>query len=132
MTLLFPAAVRGARLEPTTSQAWEDYVNPASLRMQPRLSPGQCFLWVDDARCKDLYQPSVIDSTAIATAGEKDRFSMLLLNKSLLLKTALDADYESLYFKVDDRRAYSLERTTRVQEIEEYGSPAQRVLLEGG
>ncbi len=154
--------------------------------MQQRLSPGQCFLWVDDApgrlasvrageiivspvgphvpkkvpsglihdwvgavfipnvslndvrqvvrdyaRYKDLYQPSVIDSKVIATAGEKDRFSMLLLNKPLLLKTALDADYESLYVKLDDRRAYSLERTTRVQEIEECGSPAQRVLLEG-
>jgi len=154
--------------------------------MQRRLSPGQCFLWVDDApgrlasvrageiiaspvgprvpkkvpsglihdwvgavfiphaslndvqqvvrdyaRYKDLYQPSVIDSKVIATTDEKDRFSMLLLNKSLLLNTALDADYESLYFKVDDHRAYSIERTTRVQEIEEYGSPAQRVLQEG-
>jgi hypothetical protein len=186
MTLLGPAAASAAHLEPTTLQAWEDYVNSANARMQQRLSPGQSFLWVDEvpdrlasvrageivispvgpqvpkkvpsglihdwvgavfipnvslndvqrvvrdyARYKDLYQPSVIDSKVIATDEEKDRFSMLFLNRSLLLKTAFDADYESLYFKVDDRRAYSIERTTRVQEIEEYGSPAQRALQQG-
>jgi hypothetical protein len=85
----------------------------------------------DYGRYRDLYQPNVVDSKVIAMAEEKDRFSMSLLNQSLLLKTAFDADYESLYFKVDDRRAYSVERTTRIQEIEEYGSPAQRVLKEG-
>ncbi len=186
VTLLSPAPVRGAHLEPATSQAWEEYVNSANTRMQQRLSSGRCFLWVDEApdrvarvrageiltspvgpqvpkkvpsglihdwvgavfipnvslndvqqvvrdyaRYKDLYQPNVIDSKVISTAEEKDRFSMLLLNKSLLLKMAFDADYESSYFKVDDRRAYSIERTTRVQEIEEYGSPAQRALQEG-
>jgi hypothetical protein len=186
MTLLGPAAASAAHLEPTTSQAWEDYVNSANVRMQHRLSPGQSFLWVDEApdrlarvrageivispvgpevpkkvpsglihdwvgavfipnvslddvqqvvrdyaRYKDLYQPNVVDSKVIASAEDKDRFSMLLLNKSLLLKTAFDAEYESLYFKVDDRRAYSIERTTRVQEIEEYGSPGQRALQEG-
>jgi hypothetical protein len=32
--------------------------------------------------------------------------------------------------QVEDRRAYSVTRTTRVQEIEEYRSPAQRLLYE--
>jgi len=154
--------------------------------MQQRLSPGQCFLWVDEApdrlarvrageivvspvgpqvprkvpsglihdwvgavfipnvslndvqqvvrdyaRYKDLYQPNVVDSKVIPSAEDKDRFSMLLLNQTLLLKMAFDADYESSYFQVDDRRAYSVERTTRVQEIQEYGSPAQHALEEG-
>jgi len=186
VTLLSAPAARGAHLEPTTSQAWEDYVHAASLRMQQRLSPGQCFLWVDEApdrlarvrageivvspvgpqvprkvpsglihdwvgavfipnvslndvqqvvrdyaRYKDLYQPNVVDSKVIPSAEDKDRFSMLLLNQTLLLKMAFDADYESSYFQVDDRRAYSVERTTRVQEIQEYGSPAQHALEEG-
>jgi hypothetical protein len=85
----------------------------------------------DYARYKDLYQPGVIESKAIATAEEKDRFSMLLMNKSLLLKTALDADYESSYVQLDDRRVYSISRTTRVQQVEEYGSPDQHTLQEG-
>jgi hypothetical protein len=85
----------------------------------------------DYARYKDWYQPSVIDSKVIATGEAIDRFSMLLVNKSLFLKTAFDTDYESCYVHVDDRRRYSVFRTTRIQEIEEYGSPAQRTLREG-
>ena len=85
----------------------------------------------DYARYKEVYQPTVVDSKAIATGETKDRYSMLLMNKSLFLKTAFDSDYESCYVHVDDRRAYSVTRTTRVQEIEEYGSPAQRLLHEG-
>jgi hypothetical protein len=85
----------------------------------------------DYARYKEVYQPTVVDSKAIATGETKDRYSMLLMNKSPFLKTAFDSDYESSYVQVDDRRAYSVTRTTRVQEIEEYGSPAQRLLREG-
>jgi hypothetical protein len=85
----------------------------------------------DYGRYKELYQPTVIASKAIATSEAKDRFSMVLISTSYLLKTALDADYESCYVHVDDRRAYSVTRTTRIQEIEEYGSPNQQVLREG-
>jgi hypothetical protein len=85
----------------------------------------------DYARYKDLYKPTVIDSKVIATGKAKDRFSMLLMNKSLFRKTAYDTDFESGYVHVDDRRGYSIARTTRVQEIEEYGAPAQRILHEG-
>jgi hypothetical protein len=186
MTMLSPVAAHGAHLAPNTSQAWEEYVKSATMRMEQRLSPGETFLWVDEApdrlarvragevvvapvgpqvpqkvpsglihdwvgavfipkvslndvqqvardysRYKDLYQPSVIDSKVIALGDDKDRFSMRLLNKSVLVKMAFDADYESCSVPVDDRRAYSISRTTRVQEIEEYGSTAQHILREG-
>jgi hypothetical protein len=85
----------------------------------------------DYARYKDSYQPNVVDSKVIATSESKDRFSMLLMNKALFLKTAIDTDYESRFVTVDDRRLYSVSRTTRVQEIEEYGAPGQRALPEG-
>ncbi len=78
-----------------------------------------------------MYEPTVIDSKAIASGEARDRFSMRLAYRSLLLKTALDTDYESCYVHVDDRRAYSVSRTTRIQEIEEYGAPAQHTLQEG-
>ncbi len=85
----------------------------------------------DYAGYKDVYQPTVIDSKVIATGAAKDRFSMLLANKSLFLKTAFAADYESCYFHVDDQRVYSVSQATRIQEIDEYGAPDQRILPEG-
>jgi len=183
ITLLCPAAVHSASLEPTTLKAWEEYIDSANTRMEQRLSNGIAFLWVDEEtdrlqkvrageivvspvgpqnpkrvpsglihdwvgaafipgatlpdvlqvvrnyeQYKDLYQPSVIDSRVIDTSETKDRFSMLLIHKSTFLKTALDADYESRYVHVDDRRAYSISRATRIQEVDEYGTPAQRTL----
>ena len=77
---------------------------------------------------KDLYQPTVIESRVIETSETKDRFSMVLIHKSTFLKTALDADYETRYVHVDDRRVYSISRATRIQEVDEYGTPAQRTL----
>ena len=85
----------------------------------------------DYAHYKEFYQPAVIDSKAIATSATKDRFSMVLMNKSFFLKTALDTDYESCYVRLDDRRGYAVSRTTRIQEVEEYGSPAEHALREG-
>jgi len=85
----------------------------------------------DYGRYKEFYQPAVIDSKATATGDVKNRFSMLLMNKSFFLKTALDTDYESCYVRVDERRGYSVSRTTRIQEIEEYGAPAEHVLRVG-
>jgi hypothetical protein len=80
---------------------------------------------------KDSYQPTVVDSKTIAATRDADRFSLRLLNRSLFLKTALDADYESCFVHVDERRAYSVSQTTRVQEIDEYGAPGQHYLREG-
>lgn len=85
----------------------------------------------DYARYKDWYQPSVLDSKAISVGEDRDRYSMLLRNKSLLLKTAFTADYEACYVRLDDQRAYSIARSTRMQEIDDYDSPSQRLLPEG-
>ena len=85
----------------------------------------------DYARYKEVYQPTVVDSRTIATGGAKDRYSILLMNKSLFLKSAFDSDYETRYVQVDDRCGYSVTRTTRIQEVEEYGAPGQRLLHEG-
>jgi len=82
----------------------------------------------DYGQYKDLYQPTVVDSKVIDTDETKDHFSMLLLHKSTFLKTAFDGDFESQHVHVDDRRVYSISRTTRIQEVEDYGTPAQRSL----
>lgn len=85
----------------------------------------------DYSRYKEWYKPTVIDSRIIASDDTQDRFSMRVVAGSLFLKTKLDTDYESRYVHVDEQRVYSVSRTTRIQEIEVYGSAAQRVRREG-
>jgi hypothetical protein len=84
----------------------------------------------DYDRYKEVYRPGVIDSTSHGTDGVKDIFSMRLVNKSVVAKTALDTDCEVSYFRVDDRRMYSISNTTHIQEVDKFGTPEQRTLPE--
>jgi len=79
---------------------------------------------------KDVYQPGVIDSVSHGTDGVKDLFSMRLANKSVVAKTALDTDCEAAYFRIDDRHWYGISNTIHIQEIDKFGTPAQRILPE--
>ena len=56
---------------------------------------------------------------------------MVLVNKSFFKDTALDTEYESCFIRLDERRGYSISRSTRVQEVKEHGSPGQYLLPEG-
>jgi len=85
----------------------------------------------DYSRYKDWFQPAVVDSRLITSSEEKDRFSMVLMNKSFLSDVAVDMEYESRFVRLDDRRGYGISRSTRVQEIEKYGSTGERRLPEG-
>jgi hypothetical protein len=184
--MLLSTAAPAASLQAATSQAWEEYVESAKLRMEQRLSPANSFLWVDEvpdrlarvrrgdvvvspvgaknpkkvasglihdwigavfiphvtandvalvlrdyARYKKFYPETVIDAKAIATSETHDRFSILMTNRSFLLKTVFHADYESCRVRVDGGRRYSVSHTTRIQEIEGFGGPGQRALEVG-
>jgi hypothetical protein len=85
----------------------------------------------DYDRYKEFYAPTVIDSRVVARGNSEDRFSMVLMNKSLFLKAALDSDYQCTYVRVSNRRWYGTTESTRVQEIENYGAASQRALREG-
>ena len=82
-------------------------------------------------RYKDYYQPSVIESKTVASGDTNDEFSMRIMNKALFLKIALDADYRATYVRVDENRIYSISRTTRLQEIDEYGEAGEHAMPEG-
>ena len=84
----------------------------------------------DYDRYKEVYRPGVIDSISHGTDGVKDLFSMRLVNKSAIAKTALDTDCEASYFRVDDRRWYGVSNTTHIQEVDKFGTPQQRTLPE--
>jgi hypothetical protein len=79
---------------------------------------------------KDVYRPGVIDSMSRGTDGMKDLFSMRLVNKSVVAKTALDTDCEVSYIRVDDQHWYSISNTTHILEIDKFGTPEQRTLPE--
>jgi len=85
----------------------------------------------DYDRYKDYYQPAVVQSKTIARADANDQFTMQMMNKAFFLKTALDADYEASYVHLDERRVYSVSRTSRIQEIEEYGQAGEHRVPEG-
>jgi hypothetical protein len=79
---------------------------------------------------KEVYHPAVIDSKVVSTGTDEDRFSVLLINKEVVKKKAIEGDYRASYVRIDDRHWYSIAESTRVQEIEDYGAPNQRLLPE--
>lgn len=85
----------------------------------------------DYDRYQEFYNPNVVDSKTLSTDELEDRFSMVLVNKSLLLETAFASDYKCRYVRVSDRRWYSITESTRIQEIENRGTPKQNMLPEG-
>jgi hypothetical protein len=79
---------------------------------------------------KNYYRPNVIDSKLIATSELQDRFAMVLMNKSVVVKAALQTEYQASYTRVDEHRWYSVAESTRIQEIADYNTPAQHALSE--
>src|SRR6202163_4261531 len=84
----------------------------------------------DYDRYKEIYQPGVIDSISHGTDGVKDLFSMRLVNKSVVPKTALDTECEASYVGVDDRHWYGISNTIHIQEVDKFGTPEQHTLPE--
>jgi len=84
----------------------------------------------DYNRYKDFYGPGVIDSKSIDTNPDKDRFSLVLVNKSFFKKTALGSDNEASYVRVDYHCLNLVSRTTRIREVAEFGAPGAHALPE--
>ncbi len=85
----------------------------------------------DYPKYTEVYAPHVLQSRVISTGETADLFSVVLMNKSVLSKTALDCDYETTFVRVDDRRMYSITQAKRIQEIADYGTAKQHTLPEG-
>jgi hypothetical protein len=79
----------------------------------------------------EFYKPGLVESKTLSLGAAEDRFWILVANKSILSKTALDGDYKSDLFRLGSQRAYSITQSTRIQEIEDYGSLRQHMLPEG-
>jgi hypothetical protein len=98
----------------------------------PNASLGDVLAVVRDyAHYKDYYRPTVVNSRSIQVSPGVDRFSMLLMNKPLFLKIAIENECESTYAQAGIGRVYSIANAVRVQEIEDYGQPSERKLPSG-
>jgi len=82
----------------------------------------------DYGNYKVYYKPTVVDSKLLSSTGPCERYSMRVVNKEVVAQTALDMEYETCYFRTDERRLYSITHTTRVQEIEHYGQANEQEL----
>jgi hypothetical protein len=71
----------------------------------------------DYDRYTEYYKPPVIDARTLSRKAEEDRFSVVVVDKAMFMKRALDSDYQSRFVQVDGRRWYSVAETTRVQEL---------------
>jgi len=80
------------------------------------------------ARYGEFYRPGVIEAKPIITGEAADEFSMVLMNKTIFSRIALQGDYQTSYVRMGGRRMYSISRTTRMQEIAEYGTAEQHLL----
>lgn len=84
----------------------------------------------DYDRYKEIYKPGVIESMSNGAGGVKDLFSLRLVNKSVVAKTALDTDCGASYFRVNDGHWYGISNTTHIREVNKFGTPDQRILRE--
>jgi hypothetical protein len=82
----------------------------------------------DYDRYKKFYPPSVTDSKSLDADGPANRFSLLLVNKEAVAKTALESEYEACYLQFTEKQWYGLVYSTRVQEIRNYGHPSETKL----
>jgi hypothetical protein len=79
----------------------------------------------------DYYKPAVIHSKTVTRNSSNDRFSILLMNQSLVLKTALTSDYQSTFTQLSDTRWFGKTVATRIQEIDDFGHPDEHILPVG-
>jgi hypothetical protein len=73
------------------------------------------------ANYPEYYHPGVVSVKVLAQDGMDDRFSLLLVNQAVLVKTAVEAECHSTLTRVSDKRWYGKTSASRIQEVEDYG-----------
>ena len=76
---------------------------------------------------KSIYKPEVIASRLISRQGNDFRIYLRLLKKKIMT-VVLDTDHEVHYRAVDPKRWICRSYTTRIAEVENAGSPKEKVL----
>jgi len=79
---------------------------------------------------KDYYSPTVIRSKTVEQDALTDRFSVVIMNQSLL-RTAVETECYAAYTQLSEKRWYAISSATRIQEIEDYGRSGEHRLPVG-
>jgi hypothetical protein len=146
--------VHGASLKEETKEAWSAFVQrvrtflPIGDHIPAPVPSGLIHAWLgagfvpgvtiadilkvvrDYDNYEHVYKPGVLASKLNRTDGPNDFFFLRFANKSVVAKTALDSEGEASYFQVDEHRWYAYSNTTRMREMEKFGTPEQRLLPE--
>jgi hypothetical protein len=77
----------------------------------------------DYGKYKHFYAPNIVESHVFRQTGTEDTFSLPMLNKAVVGKVALDTEFQGSYRQLDDNKWYSVSSTTRVRDVENYGTP---------
>jgi hypothetical protein len=76
---------------------------------------------------KNIYQPDVIDSKLISREGDDFQIFLRLLKKKIIT-VVLDTDHDVHYRAVGEKRWFCRSHTTRIAEVEDAGTPKEKVL----
>ena len=76
---------------------------------------------------KKIYKPDVLDSKLISRDGNDFKIFLRLLKKKIIT-VVLDTDHDVHYQSLDSKRWFCRSYTTRIAEVEDPGTPKERVL----
>ena len=79
----------------------------------------------------EYYHPGVASAKLSSKGATEDKFSLVLVNQAVLVKTAVEAECHSTLSRLSDKVWYSETSATRIQEIEDYGRPSEHLLPSG-
>ena len=83
----------------------------------------------DYDRYGEYYRPPVIAAKLIEQSNEGTRYSVQTLTKVMFVTSAMDVGYESRLVRLPEGgRCYITTRSTRIQEIQDFGMPEQKAL----
>src|SRR5579863_7781261 len=125
----------------------EIMVSPASEHTPKRVPSGMIHDWIaasfipaasinqaiaslrDYDKYCEIYKPAVIQSKTLDAEGDEDRFALRLISKSVMAKRAVDAEFNSSYWR-SGNRACRIATIRHLHEIEDYGQKNQREMPE--
>jgi hypothetical protein len=82
----------------------------------------------DYATYSEIYRPTLVKAELLESAGDEQKFSILWVQRVLLLTAAFYTEMDSNYFALNGRQGYMAFATSRVQQIEHYGEKDERRL----
>jgi hypothetical protein len=83
----------------------------------------------DYARYDEYYKPLVVSSKAIEKSNDTASFAIRTLMRVMFVTSAMDVEYESRLVRLPgEQRCYIITRSTRIEDIQNYGQPDEKLL----